>query len=82
MHGLFVGPGNLEDLLLLSKLVRAEFVDHLLLLLEEVDAVDLEFELFVVLADLIPEVEVQEQMLQRHLRKQVAEEAALELRVG
>ena len=82
MHGLFVGPGNLEDLLLLSKLVRAEFVDHLLLLLEEVDAVDLEFELFVVLADLIPEVEVQQQMLQRHLRKQVAEEAALELRVG
>lgn len=82
MHGLLIGLGDLEDLLLLSILVGPELVHHLLLFLEEVHAIDLEFELFVVFGDFVPEVDVQQQVLQGHLGNQVAEEAALELRVG
>lgn len=59
MHGLFIGLGNLEDLLLLSKLVGSKFVHNFLLFLQEIDSINLEFELFVVFGDFIPKVKMQ-----------------------
>lgn len=82
MHGLLIGLGDLEDLLLLSILIRPELINHFFLFLQKVYAIDLELELFVAFCDFIPQMDMQQQVLQRHLGKQIAEVAALELRVG
>lgn len=82
MHGLLIGLGDLKDLLLLSILIRPELINHLLLFLQEVYAINLELELFVVFGDFIPQVDMQQQVFQGHLGKQIAKIAALELRVG
>lgn len=81
MHRFLLLSRDPEDPLLLRVLIGAELIDHVFLFVEVAHPVDLELVLLVPPDNFVPEVDVDQQVGQLNLRKQVIEESPLELRI-